>query len=86
MCKKLLMLLIIVLMVSLGTGCSVGVRSEVAKVNCCDGSVKEFSLIDHYYIAKNEGIYFIDRTSSTQHFFSYEQFNNIEWQSITASQ
>lgn len=52
--------------------------AETAKVNCCDGSVKEFPIADYSYVAKNEGIYFIDRMTGTQNFFSYDQVYNIE--------
>lgn len=77
--KLLLLLLILVLVAGLTVGCSKTSKAEAIKVNCCDGSVKEFSLAEYSYFAKNDGIYLIDKNTGTQHHFSYEEFNNIEW-------
>ncbi|MCL4377775.1 MAG: hypothetical protein M1409_05230 [Actinobacteria bacterium] len=77
--NKLSLILILILVVSLGAGCSMYGRSEVVKINCCGGDVKEFSLVDYSYLAKNEGVYLVNRTTGTQNYFSYDEFYNIEW-------
>ena len=77
--STLLLILILILVVSVGAGCSMYSRSEAIKINCCDGTVKEFSLVDYSYVAKNDGIYLVNRTTGTQHHFSYEEFYDIEW-------
>ncbi len=77
--SKLILSLVLILVISLGVGCSAYSKSEVMKVNCCDGSVAEFSLAEYSYSAEDEGIYLIDRTTGEQHYFSYNEFYDVEW-------